>query len=168
MKERACKPGSFQSKWNKIEEIPVEWLKNRVRGVILDVDNTLLNWGDHAIPQEVIQWLKKVERAGIRICLLSNTWSKKARHVYQRLGFPCIAPALKPLPFGYWKALHHLHLQRKEVLVIGDQLLTDILGARLSGISGLLLPPRNEKEFFLTRIFSRRLEKWLSKLLNPR
>ena len=166
MKEETYKPCVFQSKWNKIEEIPVQWLKKSARGIILDVDNTLVKWGDHEIPQEVIQWLKKVERAGIRICLLSNTWSRRARHVYQSLGFPCIAPALKPLPFGYWRALRHLHLQRKEVLVIGDQLLTDMLGARFSGISGMLLPPRNAKEFFLTRIFSRRLEKWLSKFLN--
>ncbi|MFN4181830.1 MAG: HAD hydrolase-like protein, partial [bacterium] len=57
-------------------------------------------------------------------------------------------------------------LPRKEVLVIGDQLFTDVLGARLSGISSVLLPPRNEKEFFLTKIISRRLEKWLSKFLN--
>ncbi|MFN4181829.1 MAG: YqeG family HAD IIIA-type phosphatase, partial [bacterium] len=101
MKEKTDKPGVFHGKWNKIEEIPVEWLKKNVKGVILDVDNTLLNWGDHTIPQEVIQWLKKVEKEGIRICLLSNTWSRRARRVYQRLGFPCVAPGLKPLPFGY-------------------------------------------------------------------
>ncbi len=167
MKETEPEAESRGKWWKKIEEIPVEWLKNQAKGIILDVDNTLVNWGEDEVSADVQQWLNQVKSVGLQVCLLSNTRNSRLSRCLRFFHFPYVAPAWKPLPFGYWKALRLLNLEKEEVLVIGDQLLTDIFGARLVGFRALWLPPRSSREFILTRLISRKIEQWLSRILRP-
>ena len=64
----------------------------------------------------------------------------------------CVPNALKPLPFGFMRALKHLGLRRKQVAVVGDQLFTDVLGAKFLGLRTILTKPLVEKDFPLTRL----------------
>ena len=132
------------------------WLKERgLKGVILDLDNTLLPYGEEALPAEYAAWLSALKEA-VPIYLLSNALPERFARVQKRLGLPGHAPALKPW-LGFHKALRALGLPAREVAVVGDQVFTDILGGNLVGAYTVLVPPLREKEFFYTR-FIRMLE----------
>jgi HAD superfamily phosphatase (TIGR01668 family) len=127
-----------------------------LKGVILDLDNTLLPYEAEAVPEEVLAWLQGLKEAGIPIYLLSNAKPGRFRRLQALLGLPGHAPALKPW-FGFRKALKALGLPGREVAVVGDQVFTDVLGGNLVGAYTVLVPPLAEREFFYTR-FIRLLE----------
>ncbi|BDG15663.1 YqeG family HAD IIIA-type phosphatase [Thermus brockianus] len=132
------------------------WLEARgLKGVILDLDNTLLPYGEEVLPSEYAAWLSALKEA-VPIYLLSNALPERFARVQRRLGLPGHAPALKPW-LGFHKALRALGLPAQEVAVVGDQVFTDILGGNLVGAYTVLVPPLREKEFFYTR-FIRMLE----------
>ncbi|AEV17171.1 HAD superfamily (Subfamily IIIA) phosphatase, TIGR01668 [Thermus sp. CCB_US3_UF1] len=132
------------------------WLRARgLQGVILDLDNTLLPYGEEDPPPPYRAWLEDL-KAEVPIYLLSNALPERFARVQGRLGLPGHAPALKPW-LGFRKALRALGLPAREVAVVGDQVFTDVLGGNLVGAYTVLVPPLREKEFFYTR-FIRMLE----------
>ncbi|MCS6868805.1 MAG: YqeG family HAD IIIA-type phosphatase [Thermus sp.] len=132
------------------------WLRARgLKGVILDLDNTLLPYGEEDPPPPYRAWLEDL-KAEVPIYLLSNALPERFARVQGRLGLPGHAPALKPW-LGFRKALRALGLPAREVAVVGDQVFTDVLGGNLVGAYTVLVPPLREKEFFYTR-FIRMLE----------
>jgi HAD superfamily phosphatase (TIGR01668 family) len=133
-----------------------EWLASRgLKGVILDLDNTLLPYGEEVLPPEHEAWLKGLREA-VPIYLLSNAMPERFARLQAKLGLPGHAPALKPW-LGFRRALRALGLPPHEVAVVGDQVFTDILGGNLVGAYTVLVPPLKEREFFYTR-FIRMLE----------
>ena len=79
-----------------------------------------------------------------------------------KLGIPVVPNALKPLPFAFLRALRLLGTPRRATIVIGDQLFTDVLGAKLVGLRTLLTKPLVESDFPLTRVL-RFLERTLAR-----
>ena len=78
----------------------------------------------------------------------------------KRLGLPFVANSMKPLPFGYRRALRILSLPKKNLAVVGDQLFTDVLGAHLAGIRAILVDPVDEgggAMLRFRRIFEKRI-----------
>ncbi len=130
------------------------------RGMIVDVDNTLLGFDDSELAPPVLQWIATAQKRGFRMVILSNNFPERVAAMAARLGCPGIPNALKPLPFAYWRALRLLGLRSVETVMLGDQLMTDILGAQLLGIRGILLNPIAQKDFPLTRVL-RCVESWL-------
>lgn len=114
--------------------------------VLLDIDNTIRSRATGDIPRDVGIWLGKARDAGIRFCLLSNNWHADVRDFAEDLDLPLVAKACKPLPHGYIAALRKLGASRSEAVVIGDQLLTDTIGAHLTGIAAYLVLPLVEKD----------------------
>ncbi|MGQ9736257.1 MAG: YqeG family HAD IIIA-type phosphatase [Thermaceae bacterium] len=142
---------------SRLTQLTPEYLTSRgLKGIILDIDNTLLPYEAKEIPREVSAWLESLKRAGIPIYLLSNTKPSRFRHVQALLNLPGHAPALKPW-FGFRRAIRALGLKPEEVAVVGDQVFTDVLGGNLAGAYTILVPPLAEQEFFYTR-FIRLLE----------
>ncbi|WP_337845446.1 YqeG family HAD IIIA-type phosphatase [Thermus sp.] len=132
------------------------WLRERgLKGVILDLDNTLLPYGEEEVPEAHLAWLEELRRA-VPVYLLSNALPERFARIQNKLGLPGHAPALKPWA-GFRKALKALGLPAREVAVVGDQVFTDILGGNLLGAYTVLVPPLREQEFFYTR-FIRLLE----------
>ena len=129
-----------------------------VRGLILDLDNTLLGFGASAPSPENQAWVAAARAAGLEIVLLSNNFGPRVAEIAGGLGLRGIPNALKPLPLGFLRAKHALHLRAREVMVIGDQLFTDVLGASLCGMRAILVEPIEDRDFPLTRLF-RRLER---------
>ncbi|SDF42030.1 hypothetical protein SAMN04488243_15210 [Thermus arciformis] len=133
-----------------------EWLRARgLKGVILDLDNTLLPYGDEELPEAYRAWLLALREA-VPVYLLSNALPERFARVQKALGLPGHAPALKPW-LGFRRALKALGLPAEEVAVVGDQVFTDVLGGNLVGAYTVLVPPLREREFFYTR-FIRMLE----------
>jgi len=153
----------------RISEIPIEWLKQEgIKAIILDLDNTLLPWNENIPSEENISWVKMVKEAGFRVVLLSNNGGERLQNISKELGVAAIGWGVKPLSRGFKRALRFLKVQsRGEVLVIGDQLITDVFGAKKMDFKVLWVESLSRKEFVFTRI-TRKLESILIKQLTKK
>ncbi len=135
-----------------------------IRGVILDLDNTIVPWGHwHAAP-ELPVWIAAARDAGLRLCIVSNNAGPRVRHLAGVLGLPVVAGALKPRRAALRRALRLLGTTPLTTALIGDQLFTDILGGNRLGLHTILVRPQSGRDFPLTRLV--RLAERL--LLRPR
>jgi len=125
-----------------------------IRGLIIDLDNTLLGFRETELAAEHVAWIAEAHDRGFVICMVSNNFGERARNIARQLKIGCVPNALKPLPFGFMRALKHLGLPRSQVAVVGDQLFTDVLGAKLCGnLYTILTDPIETHDFALTRMF---------------
>ncbi|MDE7310283.1 MAG: YqeG family HAD IIIA-type phosphatase [Eubacterium sp.] len=115
------------------------------RGVIFDIDNTLVPHGApaDARAQDLFAQLKKL---GYRCCLLSNNKEPRVRMFNEKIKAKYIYKAHKPRTANYKRAMRMLHTDTANTLFVGDQIFTDIWGANLSGIRTVLVKPINPKE----------------------
>lgn len=123
-----------------------------VRGMIVDLDNTLVAYTEHEPSREQLDWIAEAKAAGFAIVMLSNNFSERVRRVGALLGVPTIPSALKPFPFSFARALKVLGTPRDATVVVGDQLFTDVLGAKFLGLRSILVEPIVEKDFAVTRL----------------
>lgn len=123
-----------------------------VRGIVLDLDNTLVGFGSDEPGEPVCMWVAAALARGMRVVLLSNNFPERVGAVASRLGVIGIPNALKPLPLGFFRALRTLRLPPRAVAVVGDQLFTDVLGGKLFGCYTVLTEPIEARDFPLTRI----------------
>ena len=138
---------------NSVKDISIELLeKNNIKGLILDVDNTLINL-DRKMPAGVSDWAKDLKNKGIKICILSNSNKiEKVSAVAKIIGVPYIFFGKKPLKAGFLRAKEILKLDNKNIAVVGDQIFTDIVGANRCNMFSILVKPIEEKDYLLTRI----------------
>jgi hypothetical protein len=123
-----------------------------VAGIIVDLDNTLVGYGREALLAEAADWIAAARARNFRICLVSNNFTGRVDRVAKELGVPGISRALKPLPFGFARALMVLGTPKHQTVVVGDQLFTDVLGARLAGLRCILTLPLEPKDWLGTRV----------------
>ena len=140
--------------------------KMGIRGVICDMDNTIIPWDEDVLTEDILLWFESLKSAGLRICLLSNGLQSRVHKIAQILEIDGIPVAVKPRKVAFHKALEKLSVEKEEVVVIGDQIFTDILGGNRLGLKTILVQPLGEKEFFWTllvrhleRLVLRRLKK---------
>ena len=140
---------------------------NGFRGLILDLDNTLVPWRSAEIPPDVAAWAKKATAMGFALCIASNTriYTRLAE-VAEALGATYVTGVTKPRRDGFRRAVQKMGLQQEQVAVIGDQLLTDILGARRLGLHAILVDRISDREFIVTR-FNRCVERIIARLVAP-
>lgn len=148
---------------NSVKDISLELLeKNNIKGLILDVDNTLINL-DRKMPVGVSDWAKKIKASGIKICILSNSNKiKKVDEVAKIIEVPYIFFGKKPLKKGFLRAKEILKLNNENIAVVGDQIFTDIIGANRCNMFSILVKPIEEKDYLITRI-KRPIEKFIIK-----
>jgi hypothetical protein len=124
-----------------------------IRGLIVDLDNTLLGFRETELGQDHIAWVARAHDRGMRIVMLSNNQSDRVRSLAAQLNIECIPNALKPLPFGFLRAKQRLAMNRNAIAVVGDQLFTDVLGGKLCGLYTILTEPLEAKDFAVTKVF---------------
>lgn len=131
-----------------------------VRGIITDLDNTLVGARDpHATP-ELIEWLNRLQKMGFKVVIVSNNNHGRVSAFAEPLGIPFIHRAKKPWNISFHKAMKLLGTSARQTAVIGDQMLTDVLGGNRMGLYTILVQPiAIHDEGFFTRI-NRRIEKW--------
>ena len=129
-----------------------------IKGLILDVDNTLTTH-DNPIPLDGVKnWLKEMQSAGIKMMIVSNNSAERVTPFAEMLGLDFVPNGKKPLSKGFREAVKIMGLHKKQIAVIGDQLFTDILGGNLFKIKTILVTPIElEKKGFLK--FKRIIEK---------
>lgn len=133
-----------------------------VKGLILDIDNTLTTH-DHPKPdQQILRWLEQMRSNGIHLILLSNNHPPRVEPFAKKIGLAFEADGKKPLPGGYRRAALAMGLLPEQTAVVGDQIFTDILGAHLARMSSILVEPFQAEPFFRFRV-KRFLEKGILK-----
>lgn len=113
---------------NNATEITVDFLnKNNIKGVLLDVDNTLIDF-NLKILDGAKEWCDKLKENNIKVCILSNTNKiEKVKKVAKELDIPYINFAKKPFKSGFIKAMNLIEIEAKNIAVVGDQIMTDVL-----------------------------------------
>lgn len=136
-----------------IKEITLEILKeNNIKGLILDVDNTLIDFDKNLI-EGAKNWCDNLKQNNIRICILSNTNKKeKVAKVAKILDLEYIYFAHKPNKKGFYKAQKLLGLNINEIATVGDQVFTDVFGGNRVGMFTILTKPIDERDILVTRI----------------
>lgn len=127
-----------------------------IRGILLDLDNTLLAWDHLVLTDEVQQWVKAALRRGFRLCIVSNAHWMRLETQSVVLGIPYFPAARKPSRKALRKALDLLELEPDQAAMVGDQVFTDVLAGNRLGLFTVLIVP-----LFLTEQWWMRLVRWL-------
>ena len=123
-----------------------------IRCFLLDLDNTIAPWHSPEISGVATELIRKSKEACITVVLFSNSTEERTRKAAWSAGISYYAAAKKPFPFRYRQVMRELSYRPEEIMTIGDQLFTDVLGGNLSGCRTLLVSPLSEKEFTGTRL----------------
>jgi hypothetical protein len=129
-----------------------------VKALLLDIDNTLLPRDVPGLDVEIAAWVASLPGEGLVAYLVSNNWHRHITARAAEIGLPVIAKAMKPLPFGFYRAARALGVSARECAVVGDQLFTDVLGGKLIGATTVLVRPLSSSDLPHTLVL-RRIER---------
>ncbi|MEH7887116.1 YqeG family HAD IIIA-type phosphatase [Bacillus sp. JJ1609] len=142
-----------------IFDIQPESLKEKgVKGIITDLDNTLVEWDRPNATPKLIEWFDNMRKNEILVTIVSNNNENRVKSFSDPLQIPFIFQARKPMGRAFNKALKQMGLRKEETVVIGDQLLTDVLGGNRSGFHTILVVPVAKTDGFVTK-FNRKVER---------
>ncbi len=149
-----------------IWDISVEQLRKLgIEALIVDLDNTIVDWNRSHMRAEVQGWLERAQRMGMRVCIASNARGKaRVAAIAAEVGCAWLAPAGKPSRRGLRRALEMLGTQPRTTALVGDQLFTDVMGGNRLGLFTILVRPLSGRDFpatKLTRLVEWFLLRWL-------
>lgn len=151
----------------RLADVPLTALGG-ARVLLLDADNTLAPWRGAVPDPAAARWVESAKAAGFRLCIASNSDAERLRPLEEALGIPAFPRAGKPLPSGLRRIAREMGAAPDACALIGDQLLTDVLAARLAGMRAVLLEPLDpSREFTGTRV-NRVLERILLRIFRIR
>lgn len=148
---------------DSIKDVSLELLEqNNIKAVILDMDNTLIDFNCNIL-EGAKQWCNKLKENGIKLIIVSNSNKKeKLDKISRELKLEYIAFAMKPLKRGFKKAVKKLKVMPENIAVIGDQVFTDVIGANHAHMYSILVKPLDEKDILLT-VLKRPIENYILK-----
>ena len=155
-------------RFDRVSEIDVPFLiRAGVRGLILDIDNTLAFPDKREIPADIAAWLETMKQSHVPMVILSNNSASRIRGFAETVGLPFVERGAKPLTRGYKRAADALGLPLYRLAAVGDQLFTDVWGGNRAGIVTILTAPFAEDQTAFIK-FKRKLEKPLLKKYEKR
>lgn len=131
--------------------------KDGYRGLIFDIDNTLVEHGADA-NQKAIDLMKHLKQIGFQVCLLSNNKEERVTRFNKEIQALYIYDAKKPSRKNYEKAMEMMKTNRSNTVFIGDQLFTDVFGANRVGLMTYFVKPIGPKEE-IQIVLKRKLER---------
>ena len=147
-----------------IFDISPKWLKrNGYVRVVVDIDNTLLPRDKTMVGPRAMTWIRQCQQMGINVALISNNGGDRIKAITRQTKLGTIMRAAKPLPMAYNQLKKAMGSEK--ILFVGDQLLTDVLGAKWAGFPVIWVESLGGKEHFTTRC-TRKLEKYFIGRLN--
>ena len=146
-------------RFKAFDDVTVDFLLSlNIKGVLLDIDNTLEPY-EHAVAgKNVKDWLAALDRAGIKTAIISNNNSDRVTTFNAEFNMHAYAKAGKPFKRNLLKAMSDIGTSNQNTIFIGDQILTDVWAAHNAGIKAILVDPINDKRDIFTR-FKRLIEK---------
>ncbi|MCI7803604.1 MAG: YqeG family HAD IIIA-type phosphatase [Oscillospiraceae bacterium] len=149
--------------WRVTEITPEFLIKNNIRGLLLDLDNTLTTH-DNPVPGEgVTEWLDSMRSAGIKMVIVSNNHPPRVKPFADMLGLDFVCEGKKPLASGFNRAQKRMGIPFSQLAVVGDQIFTDMLGANLKRVRGIFVYPIEHEK---TKFF--KLKRWAEKPFLPK
>lgn len=131
---------------NSVYEIDFDGLyKKGIRGLIFDIDNTLVPHGADA-DERIEKLFGELKKMGFKTFLLSNNKLERVKRFNTNIRSLYIYKAGKPDTANYIKAMRMMGTKKETTVFVGDQLFTDIWGAKKAGIASILLNPIDKKE----------------------
>jgi HAD superfamily phosphatase (TIGR01668 family) len=123
------------------------------RLLLLDVDHTLVAWKTEDFSPEVRGWVAQAKELGFQLCIISNTHRlQRLERITNELGVDTVRGRFKPSRAMFRLALIKYGRKAEETVMIGDQMMTDILGANRAGIDAIWVRKMDGKEFAGTRV----------------
>lgn len=119
--------------------------KEGVRGLIFDIDNTLVPHGEPA-DKRALALFVRLKEIGFQCCLLSNNQEPRVKMFNEQIQVNYIYDAHKPSTKNYIKAMAIMGTDTQNTVFVGDQLFTDVWGAKRAGIPNILVKPIHPKE----------------------
>lgn len=143
----------------KVEDITIEkLLKNKIKVLILDVDNTLIDYYKN-LSDSVVQWAKEMKGQGIKLYILSNTNNEaKVKKIAEKLDIPYKHFAMKPLKRGFKYVQKQVNKNNENIAVVGDQIFTDVLGGNRCNMFTILVDPIDDKKEYWYTAWKRPIE----------
>ena len=140
--------------YETLQDIPLDILqKNGIKGLLLDLDNTIAPWNDNTLTREVIDWFEKLKDSAILACIITNNRRpERVAAVADVLEILYIYNAAKPSRKAFERGIETLGMKSQEVAVVGDQLFTDVFGGNRAGLKTILVSPIHEIEFVGTKV----------------
>ncbi|GAB4137014.1 YqeG family HAD IIIA-type phosphatase [Thermopirellula anaerolimosa] len=147
--------------FSRISDLSPQWLQSQgLAGLLVDLDSTLKPYRQATVAPEVAAWIRSLQAAGIRLCIVSNGGRNRVSITAGELGVPFLARAWKPFPWRCREGVRLLNLEPSAVAMVGDQLFADVWAGYWAGIRTVLIVPlAPEQEPFPTR-WKRGLERW--------
>lgn len=134
-----------------------EMYQKGYRGILFDIDNTLVPH-DAPADERSIKLFKKLEEIGFSSCFISNNDEERVRLFNEEIGNPYIFDAKKPSKEGYYQGMKVMGTKPSNTFAVGDQLFTDVWGAKKARIHCILVKPIHPKEKW-TIVLKRVLER---------
>lgn len=124
-----------------------------IRAALLDMDNTLSTWRGRSLAPDASDLVARLSQAGLALAVFSNNQPRNVTALAEQLGIEvAIARAGKPNRRAFIKAAQRMNLPPSACAVIGDQLMTDIVGARRAGFgAAILVRPLTRREWVFTK-----------------
>lgn len=145
--------------FDRFDEVTPAFLKEiGVRGLIIDIDNTLVTYDDIEPPAPVLAWFEGLSEAGISAALVSNNTPDRVAAFNRPLGLPAYPDSKKPATGALLCAMAAMGTAAGETAALGDQLLTDVWAAKRLGLRAIVVPPIRDKR---TLFF--RLKRWIER-----
>ena len=144
-----------------IYHIRPEHLKSKgIKAIITDLDNTLVGWDVKDPTDDVRNWFERMKENDITVTIVSNNGQERVESFSKTLNIDFIFKARKPRGKAFRQASHLMNVQKSEVVVIGDQMLTDVFGGNRNGLYTIMVVPVKKTDGLITK-FNRLIERRL-------
>ncbi len=138
---------------DSVQDVDFKALKGQgFRVILLDIDNTLVPHGTHSADRSALEIRDSLDSIGLTPVVCSNAKAERMQSFTGSLDIEGISDAKKPAPHAINKFRQLNSIRADEIIMIGDQLITDVLAARRAGIPVILCKPISKKEVFYVRL----------------
>lgn len=125
---------------DSVTELSASYLQGRgIRLLMLDFDNTIVPYTTSDPTVQMRQWLQSIRDSDIALCVVSNSRKARVREFCDAYGLDCITHARKPFSAGIRKCMAQYNMEPQQCALVGDQIYTDVLGARSAGVQAILV-----------------------------
>ena len=139
--------------FDKVEDIPYELVKKEdIKLIMMDMDNTLID-AKKKYKNSLKHWIEEVSNLNVKMCILSNSpFGDKVKKIAKELNVEYEYNAGKPLLKGFKRVIEKSKFPKENILMIGDQIFTDVWGGNRIGVKTVLVTPINKKESVFTKV----------------
>ena len=136
--------------FREITDISPEFLsKHGIRLLLMDFDNTMLPYTTNVPTKELLCWIDEMKKAGVTLCIVSNSHKDRIPDFSRRYDVPCIMRACKPGRKGILRAMQEFQTDKSRTALVGDQIFTDVLGANFAGVTSIAVKSIHNHTFWL-------------------